>query len=110
MANTAIMNILQANLGRGRIATNEVLQRAQGMESSILLIQEPHVDKNVVVGFGRYSNCVLTGNREDESPWACVVVRDKKYTAVLLRHLSTAYCVCVHITGPYESFFVVSQH
>lgn len=101
------VTILQANLGRGRNATDEILQVANELNSPLLLIQEPYTNGSSVVGFGKYTNIVLTGNKPDEKPWACIVVLDKRYTAVFLRHLSSAHCVCAQITGPHGAFYVV---
>lgn len=104
------VKVIQANLGRGRDATDELRELALDSDASILLIQEPYVYKNESTGLGRYTNQVLFTKKHDEPPWACFVITNKKYTATLLDHVSTFHCVCAHITGPVGSFYAISVY
>lgn len=102
--------MLQINVGRGRTATDEVLDTATCRGIPILLIQEPYKYKNMATGLGKYSNQVITGNKLDEPPWACIVLTQREYTGMLLKDVSTAHCVCAYISGPYGSFYAISAY
>lgn len=102
--------ILQANLGRSRLATDEILVCAHTAGSPILLVQEPYARENVVAGMGKYRNRIITGNRADEYPWSCIVILDNNYEVVVLREVSTSHCVCAHVTGPLGSLYVISSY
>ena len=110
MASRAQIRIYQANLGRGRNATSELLNVALQEKAQVLLIQEPYTHENRVSGFQSHSNTVIACNKEDEKPWACVVILDDTLTATVLRHVSTSHCVCVNISGPTENLYVVSLY
>lgn len=102
--------IVQVNLGRGRTASDKVINLSARIKAPILFIQEPYSYRNKVSGLGKYTNQILSGNKSDKQPWACIVVIDKDYAATLLGHISTSHCECAHIEGPFGGFFVVSVY
>lgn len=102
--------IIHANLARAELATPEILQSAYNIGAHILLLQEPYTYRNKVAGMGRYTNDIITGNKEDETPWACIVVLDEDYTAIALKHISTSHCVFAHISGPTGNFYAISPY
>ena len=102
---------LQINLARSRLATDEAVEMACRMKVPILIVQEPYTHANKIVGMGRYSNQIFTSNiTENEPPWAAVIILDRRYTGTLIRNVSTAHSVCVHVEGPQGSFYVVSLY
>uniref|UniRef100_A0ABD2XQQ1 Reverse transcriptase domain-containing protein n=1 Tax=Trichogramma kaykai TaxID=54128 RepID=A0ABD2XQQ1_9HYME len=97
-------------MGRGATASSEIIEEAVNKKIPILLIQEPYTRGSEVVGLGKYSNSIITGNNKDETPWACIVILDKRYTAVKLSNLSNSHVVAVHVSGPYGDFCAVSMY
>lgn len=105
------IKIIQANLGRSKLATNEIVERAHEIKAPILLLQEPYAYNNQIAALGKYTNTIITANDPDqERPWACIAILNKEYTAVLLKDVSTSHCVCAHITGPTGSFYAISLY
>ncbi|CAB0034385.1 unnamed protein product [Trichogramma brassicae] len=68
--NNKHLKIMQANLGRGRIASSELLQEAVNKDVALLLIQEPYTRDGKVCGFGRYSSSFITDDKQGEAPMA----------------------------------------
>lgn len=104
------LRILQVNIGRSKQASNETVERAAEVKIPIILMQEPYTYQNKAAALGRYANCVICANKPDEVPWASVIILNDDYTGVLIKNVSTAHCVCVHITGPAGSFYVISLY
>ncbi|CAB0034360.1 unnamed protein product [Trichogramma brassicae] len=50
------------------------------------------------------------GKKKGETPWACIVVTDKRYDAVRLANISTSHFVCAHVSGPHGTFYVASLY
>lgn len=114
-SNNGTLNLLQSNLGRGSLATGEALKLAEKVEAPIMLIQEPYSFCFKVAGLGTYTNQILTGHKDREKPWACVLNRvlnvlNRDYMTTLLRDVSTSHCVCAHVSGPTGSFYVISAY
>lgn len=107
---TSFLKIIQVNLGRGRIATAEALELAKVKQVPILLIQEPYSVCFRASGLGTYTNQIISGNRDDEPPWACIVILDREYSATILRDVSTSHCVCAYVSGPFGGFYVISAY
>lgn len=105
-----VLRIMQVNLGRGKIATAEAIQLAHKNKVPIMLVQEPYTYCYQVSTFGKYSNQILTGNRENETPWACIVLFNREYHATILSDVSTSHCVCAYISGPSGGFYVISAY
>lgn len=101
---------MQANLGRGEMAAEEMRQEAIKLKADIILVQEPYVAYGRVSGMGIYSSQIVTGNRGDEKPWACIVVLSPDLTATLIADVSTAHCVCAHIQGKDVEIYAVSLY
>lgn len=104
------VKVIQANLGRSKLASSEIIERAHEAKVPILLLQEPYTYNNQVASLGKYTNCIINGNQPNEIPWATIVVLDTDYTAVLLQNVSTSHCVCAHITGPTGAFYAISLY
>lgn len=104
------LRLLQVNLGKGKIATAEALELDNEIKVPLLLIQEPYSYCFKVSGLGTYSNQILTGNEPHETPWACVAVINRDYTATLLSDVTTSHCVCAHISGPTGCYYVISAY
>lgn len=104
------LKVIQINLGRGLQASTDLLRFAEEENNAILLIQEPRVVNRQICGLSKYKNTIITGSKTHEVPWTCIVILDDRYTATVLTDISTAHCVCAHITGPTNSFYVVSLY
>ncbi|CAB0031907.1 unnamed protein product [Trichogramma brassicae] len=63
-----VLRIIQANLGREIIASNELLQDATTRGAALLLVQEPYASDGQVCGLGKYANNIITGNEKGEIP------------------------------------------
>ncbi|KAL7295027.1 hypothetical protein TKK_0011630 [Trichogramma kaykai] len=74
------------------------------------MIQEPYSREGEVTGFGKYTNQVITGNERDEAPMSCLVILDKRITAIKLTHVSTSHCVCPYLTTPTADYMAVSLY
>ncbi|CAB0044063.1 unnamed protein product [Trichogramma brassicae] len=105
-----VLRIIQANLGREIIASNELLQDATTRGAALLLVQEPYASDGQVCGLGKYANNIITGNEKGEIPAAGIVVLDKDITAVKLAHLRTSHCVCAHIKTRWSELYVITMY
>ncbi|CAB0034334.1 unnamed protein product [Trichogramma brassicae] len=104
------IRIAQANLARCRDATDECLEKAYKEKVNILVLQEMYCCNGEPAGLGRFSNVILWCCRENETPWACICVLNRKLTATLVRQVSTSHCVVAHISGPTQQFYLVSLY
>lgn len=103
------VKIAQANLGRGKIATKEMLEYCVKNEIGIALIQEPYVRQNKIEGYG-LGRRVVRGGRKEWFPWTCVIIFDSSLDVLLLEQVSDEICTCVEITGPCGQIILVSLY
>lgn len=104
------ITLLQHNLGKGKTASAELRNVAHHIRASALLVQEPWVSRQAFVcGLGTLSNRILTGTRDDV-PRACIAILDPALDVTILRHLSSANCVCAHLITEIGSFYLVSLY
>ncbi|CAB0034406.1 unnamed protein product [Trichogramma brassicae] len=104
------MRIAQANLGRSRLASDELVVSAVGEGFDVLLIAEPYTHKGRACALGSSSHVVITGQKGDETPWTAVVVLSPNITATHRQQYSSAHCVCVELSGAFGSVVVISQY
>lgn len=102
----AELRIAQINLGRGKIASADLLQEAEENKYDLALIQEPYVWDERVLGLGSRNRTIWAGKH----PWACIVVFNQEVDVMLIHHLSDENCTCVQITGPSGHIYAVSMY
>lgn len=100
--------VIQHNLGRGRIATGELLRYCYSRKASVLLLQEPAtIRPHLVCGLGAASNWILVGSTT-MPPLACIVLTDPSFDVFQLSRFDTPYYVCAHVHTATSQFYVVS--
>uniref|UniRef100_A0ABD2WQ54 Endonuclease/exonuclease/phosphatase domain-containing protein n=1 Tax=Trichogramma kaykai TaxID=54128 RepID=A0ABD2WQ54_9HYME len=97
-------------MDRSRLASEELLVSAVQDGADVLLLQEPYSFRGRACALGRFSRCVITGQKGDEAPWAAVVVVSQNITAAHLEQYSSAHCVCVELSGAFGTVVVISQY
>ena len=105
------VKIGQVNLGRGKLATDDLLSEVSERGLDIVLIQEPHVTKSgTLPGLGSAPLRVITGNSSGEKPAAAVLVVNPLLGATLVTQLSGTHLVIVEIKRGDQSFYVGSAY
>ncbi|KAL7289486.1 hypothetical protein TKK_0016674 [Trichogramma kaykai] len=99
----ASLKIAQTNLGRSRLASEELLVSAVGEGFDVLLIQEPYVYGGQAWALGSFSRVVITGQKRDETPWATVVVLSPSITAT---HLAAVLVSSLCLRGAVRCLWV----
>lgn len=100
-------NMLQINLGRGKICTEETIKFGECMNIDIILMQEPYVRD------GRLSAQRIRQfyKAEEGMVWAAVAVLNEKYQAMLIEERSSCDVAVVKVrTDKGSEFTVVSAY
>lgn len=89
----SVLRVGQINLGRSRLAMDEIrkIAREEGMD--VLMIQEPYSVRGKIQGFGVNEKVVAVGNQ----PMAAIVVFAEEVDCVVLDEHTNSHCVFVEI-------------
>lgn len=93
-----MIRIAQINMDRARGVTAEVREIANRMKVDVLLLQEPYVWSQRVIGFGIKSRVIV--HEGEGRPWAAVVVMNESIGAMRIQDLCNTHCTCVELLLP----------
>lgn len=105
----ASLRIVQINMQRSRLVSDETRDMMHNKKIDVLLMQEPYNLKGRITGLGLATR-VATAAKDGEPVMAAVAVSDPRINVVKLPNVSNSHCVCVHITCDIGSFYLVSMY
>ncbi|XP_050064894.1 uncharacterized protein LOC126553825 [Aphis gossypii] len=101
----------QVNLGRGKLATDDLLSEIRERGLDVVLIQEPFVTgSGTFASLGRFPLRFITGNSPGEKPAAAVLVVNPSLGATLITQFSGTHVVIVEIRSGDKSLYVGSTY
>ena len=109
MNSNSDLKIEQINLHHSKAATANIYRGIVVEHTSVILIQEPWVNNNKVLGFGRFSNRIFKTNKK-VSPRAAIYV-SSELDAIQLHQFSDRDLVVVRVTRTADQggdFLIVS--
>lgn len=100
------IRIVQHNMQRARIVTDEIrsLLHSQGVD--VLLAQEPYSWEGKMPGLERTTKLIAEGDR----PMAAIAVTNRDLTVVKISHLCDTHLSCACVKGNFGEFYLVSQY
>ncbi|KAF0752822.1 Uncharacterized protein FWK35_00015234 [Aphis craccivora] len=105
------VRIGQVNLGRGKLATDDLLSEIRERGLDVVLIQEPFVTgSGTFASLGRFPLRFITGNSPGEKPAAAVLVVNPSLGATLITQFSGTHVVIVEISSGDKSLYVGSAY
>lgn len=105
------VRIGQVNMGRGKLATDDLLSEVRERGLDVVLIQEPHVTKSgTFASLGKSPLRLIVGNLPGEKPAAAVLVVNPSLGATLITQLSGSHLVIVEIRCGKQNFYVGSTY
>lgn len=108
---TRYIRCIQINLGRGRRATANLLQKIIRENIQVAFIQEPYVLKSKVSGFPNQFRAYYHIKEGDANPIrAAVVIADKKLSGILIESKSSANRATVEIRNKEIKFVGISLY
>lgn len=107
--NTNEIKIAQLNADRGYKVDAEIRNKVEMYKIDILILQEPYSIRNKLQNFGQGVGSI-TGNKENEMPWAAIVVFNRNLTIMRLGHLCDSHVVCIQVDNGAYSFYIVNAY
>lgn len=110
-ARTTDVRILQLNMRRSAVVTDEVRDLVGRKRLDVLLLQEPYVRRQgqshtfCGLGIGMQIAAVRS-----EKPWAAVAICNSSFHMTFISQLSTTHCACAEVLAPGLSLYVVSHY
>lgn len=101
------VNCGQLNLGKGRAATQTVVETSQRASLDLLFLQEPNTKGDIVIGFPVRMQVI---NKRTAKPKSCIVLTQTDATALLLSDLSCELITVAEITHPHSKFLAASVY
>lgn len=89
-----MMRIVQLNMDRARVVSDELRSGTTGERWKVALVQEPYCHGGQLVGLGPIRVFAVSG---DGAPMAAALVADDRLNVVLLSHLSSRHVVVVSV-------------
>lgn len=106
-ATGGIIRFGQINLGKGKGATSDFIKTCAERKLDVLLIQEPNVLRNKVLGFSSGFRVI---NKTVERLRSCIVLNNANIMAGLLEEISCELITVAEIITQEGSIFVVSVY
>ncbi|XP_016659668.1 uncharacterized protein LOC107883674 [Acyrthosiphon pisum] len=102
---TGTIKIVQHNLNKQRIASQQLADSCKGNRADLVLLQEPGVSQGKIVGFESYRQVHLGNNAG-----AAIVIMNKDIQMLNLEQYKTDYTVAVSIRTREQAVIVVSSY
>ncbi|KAE9521654.1 hypothetical protein AGLY_017950 [Aphis glycines] len=101
----------EVNLGRGKLATDDLLSEIRERGLDVVLIQEPFVTgSGTFASLGRFPTRLIMGYSPGEKPAAAVLVVNPSLGATLITQFSRTHLVIVEILCGEKSLYVGSTY
>ena len=103
------LRILQLNMGRAKVVSDELRRAIVEHKYDFALGQELYAWRGKIPGMG-LDIAIVMGAKGKETPAAAILYTRAEYTVTKITQLCTSHCVCIQVGGEFGDIYLVSLY